>query len=85
MHDGFGVGLLYEDCAYHPVLCTGYSPQEADLQGISLIDGSSPRSCSIEHCGPVPLTLPQAVWIKQHFGKYVAGRTAGQEPDDIIG
>jgi len=48
------IGDIYEDCAYHPVRCT-----EADAEGVagvSLIDGSSPRSCSIKHCGVRKLT-----------------------------
>jgi hypothetical protein len=70
----FAVGDNYEDCAYHPCLCTGAADEE--LSGISLIDGSSPRSCSVAHCGPEPLTVDQAVLIKAHLAKYVELREA---------
>ena len=61
----FAVGKFYEDCAYHPVLCTEIS--EDDLSGISLIDGSSPRSCSLKHCAPRPLTFEEAIEIKENW------------------
>jgi hypothetical protein len=65
----FAVGAIYEDCAYHPYLCT--SMDEHDLYGISLVDGSGPRACAIFHCGPEPLTVPQAVAIKANLARYV--------------
>jgi hypothetical protein len=43
---GIGVGDIFEDCAFHPVLCLGADYQQNDLWGISLIDGTYPRSCS---------------------------------------
>lgn len=56
------VGDIYEDCNYHPCLCT---ISKGDyLEGISLIDGSSPRSCSIIHCAPRKITLKEALEIK---------------------
>ena len=51
-------GDIYEDCSFHPVLCVGAVGDE--VWGISLIDGSHPRSCSIGHCGVRKLTLQQA-------------------------
>jgi len=57
------IGDFYEDCAYHPCLVTCIDGDV--ISGISLIDGSSPRSCSISHCGVVKLTLKQALDIKQ--------------------
>jgi hypothetical protein len=33
------VGGLYEDCSYHPCLCT-YADAE-NIEGISLVDGSA--------------------------------------------
>lgn len=57
-------GDIYEDCAYHPVLCIGVDYTEGDIWGISLIDGSQPRSCGILHCGIRKLTLAQAWSIK---------------------
>ena len=46
---GIKLGDIYEDCAYHPVLCL--ESDDDDIAGISLLDGSEPRSCSIKHCG----------------------------------
>ena len=57
-------GDLYEDCAYHPVLCLGADYENDDLWGISLVDGSYPRSCSFIHCGVRKLTPKQAWLIK---------------------
>ena len=56
------VGEIYQDCTYHPVLCTESSAD--DVLGISLIDGTYPRSCSPMHCGIRRLTLKQALRIK---------------------
>ena len=61
------VGSIYEDCAFHPVLCTILDEVERDVEGISLIDGSAPRSCSLDHCGPVPLTIEEAIRIRAHL------------------
>ncbi len=79
----FGVGLIYEDCAWHPVLCTYASEADDELQGISLIDGSFPRSCSPIHCGVVPLRPEQVLWIKANFSKYAEARARGLMPDQI--
>ena len=51
-------GQIYEDCAYHPCLCLGV--EDDDVWGISLVDGSYPRSCSIQNCGVRRLTLAEA-------------------------
>jgi hypothetical protein len=61
------VGEVYEDCSYHPVMCTE-SVRHAwfmdhDLAGISLLDGSGPRSCSVRHCG-VRLMSPEEVALR---------------------
>jgi len=80
----FGVGLIYEDCFFHPVLCTYLSVEEDEMRGISLIDGSGPRGCSLLHCGPVPLSVADAVWIKEHFDTYSDARKAGREPHQIV-
>lgn len=56
----FRVGDIYLDCAYHPVVATGVErfsyhalgPYDWILSGVSLYDGSSPRSCSVFHCTP---------------------------------
>ncbi|MDO8651171.1 MAG: hypothetical protein Q7R66_03155 [Undibacterium sp.] len=62
-----GVGDVYEDCAYHPVLCIGISYEEDEIWGVSLIDGSQPRSCSLRHCGVRKLTIEEAWKIKKEW------------------
>jgi hypothetical protein len=52
------VGDIYEDCAYHPVKCTVSDGD--DLEGVSMVDGSSPRCCSITHCGVIKLSEQEA-------------------------
>lgn len=74
--DRIAVGDIYEDCAYHPVLCTLADYDGDELAGISLIDGSSPRSCSPTFCGPARLTVEEAVAIKQDLDAYVARKVA---------
>lgn len=51
------VGDIYWDCAYHPVLCI--ESDGDDISGVSLLDGSRPRSCSILHCGVIRLNADQ--------------------------
>jgi len=55
-------GDIYEDCAYHPCLCVGAT--EHDVWGVSLIDGSQPRSCDIQSCGVRLLSVAEAWQIK---------------------
>ncbi len=57
-------GQIYEDCAYHPCLCLG--TDEGEVWGISLIDGSQPRSCDLRMCGVRILTLEEAWEIKKN-------------------
>jgi hypothetical protein len=69
----FYVGCIFEDCAFHPVLCTAIEDGldgDAELLGISLIDGTGPRSCSVLHCGPEILLLEQVVAIRDDFAAY---------------
>ena len=68
-------GEIYEDCAFHPVLCVEYDAEDRSVSGISLIDGSSPRNCSLDHCGVVKLTIEQAWRWKVHGPDEI--------PDDI--
>jgi hypothetical protein len=63
------VGTIYEDCAFHPVLCTYRSDEEDELQGISLIDGRV-RACSVFHCGAEPRTIDQVLVIRRDFDAY---------------
>lgn len=58
------IGDIYQDCAYHPVLCT--SSCGDDIEGISLIDGSWPRCCSIRNCAPRKISLKEAMKIKEN-------------------
>ena len=66
---GINVGDIFEDCAFHPVLCLGADYQNDDLWGISLIDGTYPRSCSFIHCGVRKLSLEEAWRIKMNGPK----------------
>lgn len=52
-------GQYYEDCSYHPCLCVRVDGEV--VSGISLIDGSYPRSCDVNHCGVIRLTFSQAM------------------------
>jgi hypothetical protein len=61
MADEIRPGDIYEDCACHPVLCTHVSDVDDEICGISLVDGSAPRSCSLRHCGVRRLSLGEAV------------------------
>lgn len=71
MSDQWAVGDIYEDCSYHPVLLTEIESydhtDEQTLMGISLIDGSGPRSCSTRHCGPRKLSMEEAVELKKNW------------------
>lgn len=60
-------GDLFEDCRYHPCLCTeGGSADDPDgVCGISLVDGS-PCGCSIAQCGLRKLTVGEVVRWKYH-------------------
>jgi hypothetical protein len=53
-------GDIYEDCAYHPCLCVFVNIEDDDIQGISLVDGTYPRSCSVKNCGVRKLTVEEA-------------------------
>ena len=55
-------GDFYEDCFSHPCLCTSCNGDDVD--GISLVDGSTPRGCSIRHCGVVKISAKDAIDMK---------------------
>ena len=59
-------GDIYEDCFYHPVLCTAIQEDGDEINGISLVDGSYPRACSLEHCGVRKLSIEEALKWKFH-------------------
>ena len=67
-------GDIYEDCAFHPVLCTHVDGDE--VAGISLIDASMPRSCSLSHCGVVKLTIDDVIAARADWPGYLARRKA---------
>ena len=62
------VGDFIETCRYHPVLVTEVDGD--DILGISLIDGSYPNCCSIDHCGLLKLSLKDAINIKINWNKH---------------
>ena len=57
-------GDIYEDCTYHPVLCLGVDYTKDEIWGVSLVDGTQPRACSLIHCGIRRITPKQAWDIK---------------------
>jgi len=65
-------GDIYEDCAFHPVLCT-YRDDD-DIQGISLLDASMPRGCSLTHCGVVALSIADVIAARADWPAYRARR-----------
>jgi len=75
----FVPGEIYEDCAYHPCLCVSVDKEGDEIWGISLIDGSHPRSCSLSHCGVIKLTVDQAWRIKQRYIAKMQGRQGRAE------
>jgi hypothetical protein len=56
------IGDVYEDCNYKPCLCVEI--EDGDVFGISLIDGSYPHQCSIEHCAIRTMSIEDALKIK---------------------
>jgi hypothetical protein len=58
-------GDIYEDTFLHPCLCVGIS--DGFAWGISLIDGSQPRSCDLVMSGIRKLSLAEAWEMKLVF------------------
>lgn len=50
------------------------------LRGISLIDGSGPRSCDARFCDPVRIAVEDVANIKRDFDSYVRRRSAELDP-----
>jgi hypothetical protein len=67
-------GDIYEDCAFHPVLCTAVDGDE--IQGISLIDASMPRACSIAHCGVIKLSIHDVITARTDWSTHLKRRRA---------
>ena len=65
-------GDIYEDCAFHPVLCT--SSDEDQISGISLIDATAPRARALTHCGVIKLTIADVLEARDDFPAYQARR-----------
>ncbi len=76
-------GDVYLDCANHPVVCTEsdlvtqsgswFGPWDYDLAGVSLLDGSHPRSCSAKHCAPRKVSYEFAVlWVASKSERHEA-------------
>lgn len=74
------VGQIYRDCSYHPVLCT--EVYDDDVAGVSLIDGSSPRSCSIRHCGVEVMDWDDVRKTLIHRDEFLLAQKAFQETWD---
>ena len=55
-------GDYYEDCSFHP--CLRIRVDDDELLGVSLVDGTYPRGCSIRHCGVRRLSLAEALHWK---------------------
>lgn len=81
--DEIAPGDIYEDCAFHPVLCT-YNDGDA-VQGISLIDATTPRSCSLRHCGVIRLTIQDVVEARADWPAYLERRRAGFAVEQATG
>lgn len=65
-------GQVYEDCSYHPVYCT--DRDEDTVTGISLIDGSTPRTCDLRSCGVRILEVADVVEARRDHAAYLARR-----------
>jgi hypothetical protein len=71
----FHPGDIYEDCSFHPVLCT-YIDDGDEIGGISLIDASAPRACSLSGCAVVKLTITDVLEARADWPAYRARRQA---------
>jgi hypothetical protein len=65
-------GDIYEDCAFHPVLCT-HNDGEV-VMGISLIDASSPRTCDLKHCGVIKLAIDHVLTARADWAGWLRRR-----------
>jgi hypothetical protein len=72
--DGFRPGDIYEDCSFHPVLCTYIDGDE--IGGVSLIDASEPRACSLSGCAVAKLTIEDVIAARADWPAYLARRKA---------
>ncbi|MDO7843282.1 hypothetical protein [Sphingomonas immobilis] len=65
----FVPGDLYEDVFYHPCLCVAVDEENDGIWGISLIDGSYPRSTSLLFSVPRKLAVEEAWEMKRKLQK----------------
>ncbi|SEU33587.1 hypothetical protein [Nonomuraea wenchangensis] len=72
-------GDIYEDCSFHPVLCTFNDGDQ--IEGISLIDASMPRACSLAFCGVIKLSIDDVVAARTDWPAYVDRRKAEFEQE----
>jgi hypothetical protein len=66
-------GDLYEDVFYHPCLCVGVDEETDGIWGVSLVDGSYPRSTSLRYSAPRKLSVDEAWELKRKLQK-ITGR-----------
>jgi hypothetical protein len=79
-----GAGDIYEDCAFHPVLCT-HNDGEV-VMGISLIDATTPRTCDLKHCGVIKLAISDVIAARTDWPGYLARRKeefAGEQQQSL--
>ena len=72
-------GEIYEDCSFQPVLCTFNDGDQ--IQGISLIDATTPRACSIGHCAVIKLSIADVIAARADWPAYLARRKAEFEAE----
>ena len=57
---GIHAGDIYEDSARHPCLCIEVDYENDEIWGVSLVDGSHPRACSLLSSGVRKMALEEA-------------------------
>jgi hypothetical protein len=72
-------GDIYEDCSFHPVLCTFNDGDQ--IQGISLIDATMPRACSIGYCAVIKLCIDDVIAARADWPTYLTRRKNEFEQD----
>jgi hypothetical protein len=77
----FKPGDLYQDMSLHPCLCIGASVDGRDVWGVSLVDGSYPRSCDPEFQSISKLSLEQA-WVWRTKGPQGLAQDVRILPDE---
>lgn len=82
----FKLGDIYLDGFYHPTVCLridiDYERKDIGLEGVSLLDGSWPRGCSVVHSGPDKITCEEAWNMKEEYECRIRPRE--KTPDEIM-